>query len=286
MSNQMIADRLREAADLQVQQGANRFRAGAYRRAADTLVSLSSDVARILDDKGLEGLMALPGIGKAIAAAIAEMVKTGRWVQLERLRGSLQPDQVFRAVPGIGPKLSQLVHDRLGVDTLEALEVAAHDGRLEKVPGIGPRRAEVIRAALASMLNRPSPRRPTTRDRPGVDLILDVDREYRSRSRSGDLRKIAPRRFNPEGEAWLPILHTERNEWYFTALFSNTGRAHQLNRVFDWVVIYCHKDDEPEIQATVVTERQGRLAGRRVVRGREPECFGFYRLPTELTGEP
>lgn len=90
---------------------------------------------------------------------------------------------------------------------------------------------------------------------------------------SGSLPKIEPRRFNPSGEAWLPILHTERGEWRFTALFSNTARAHELGRTRDWVVIYFHLDSGPEGQRTVVTETRGRLKGHRVVRGREADCI-------------
>lgn len=59
-------------------------------------------------------------------------------------------------------------------------------------------------------------------------MLLDVDRAYRAAA--GALAKIAPKRFNPAGEAWLPILHTERGPWRFTALFSNTARAHSLGR--------------------------------------------------------
>ncbi|MCP4317713.1 MAG: DNA-binding protein [Hyphomicrobiales bacterium] len=279
MPNQLIADRLREAADLLQQQGANRFRSEAYRRAGGAIESTADDIAELFADRGIDGLIALPGIGRSIAAAIAEMVQTGRWVQLERLRGSLSPEQVFQAVPGIGATFSRRIHDRLGVDTLEALEIAAADGRLRKVPGIGARRAAAIRAALASMLMRP--RRPpfASGERPGVDVILNVDQEYRSKAASGSLRRIAPRRFNPDRVAWLPVLHTERGDWRFTALFSNTARAHELNRIADWVVIYFHKDDEPEIQSTVVTETSGPLTGKRVVRGRELECFQFYDVP-------
>jgi hypothetical protein len=273
LDNQAIADRLREASALLHQQGANPFRVGAYRRAADTVAGLPQSVVLILDEEGLEGLEALPGIGRALAAAIAEMVRTGRWLQLERLRGALQPEQVFRTVPGIGPALAHRIHEALGIDTLEALEAAAHDGRLEAVPGVGPRRAAMLRASLAQMLSRWRPRPRPPRKAPGVDLLLDVDREYRRRAAAGELRTITPRRFNPEGEAWLPILHTERGDWHFTALYSNTARAHELGRVFDWVVIYYQSDDEAEGQCTVVTESRGPLAGGRVVRGRERECL-------------
>jgi putative hydrolase len=87
---------------------------------------------------------------------------------------------------------------------------------------------------------------------------------------------IAPRRFNPSNEAWLPILHTERDGWHFTALFSNTGRAHDLGRTRDWVVIYFYNDQHEEGQHTVVTETRGSLIGMRVVRGREAECRKFH----------
>jgi hypothetical protein len=106
-----------------------------------------------------------------------------------------------------------------------------------------------------------------------VGVLLDVDREYRDLARRGVLPKIAPRRFNPSGEAWLPVLHTERGPWSFTVLYSNTARAHELQRTDDWVVIYFHRDDAPEGLRTVVTETHGPLAGERVVRGREAECL-------------
>jgi len=114
---------------------------------------------------------------------------------------------------------------------------------------------------------------------PDVGLLLDVDGEYRDQAERGILRKIAPRRFNPSGEAWLPILHSRHGSWDFTALYSNTARAHDLGKVKDWVVIYFHSDSEPEGQCTVVTETQGPLAGKRVVRGREAECRAFYSGP-------
>lgn len=55
----------------------------------------------------------------------------------------------------------------------------------------------------------------------------------------------------------------------------NTFRAHEQNKIRDWVVIYFERDGE-EDQCTVVTERTGPLAGRRVVRGREKECLAHY----------
>jgi putative hydrolase len=278
--NARCADRLREAADLLEAQGANPFRVSAYRKAATTVLELPEDLAARVDRDGLPGLEALPNIGRGIAAALLEMVRTGRWTQLERLRGSADPVQLLTAVPGLGHRLAERIHDELQVDTLEGLELAAHDGRLESVPGVGPRRAAVIRASLQTMLSRSRPHRAAPRsdqaDGPDVAMLLAVDEEYRRKAAAGSLPTIAPRRFNPEGESWLPVLHTERDGWHFTALYSNTAQAHQLGRTRDWVVLYYYDDQHAEGQHTVVTETHGPLAGRRVVRVREAECRAHY----------
>lgn len=277
---QTIGDRLREAADLLEQQGANPFRVRAYREAARTVATLGQDLGAIYAREGRKGLEALPAIGPSLAAAIAEMLRTGRWSQLERLRGTLDPEKLFRGIPGVGAALARRIHETLHVDTLTALEVAAHDGRLAAVPGIGPRRAAMLRAALGGMLGRPRPDPRSVADEPPVSVLLDVDREYRTQAAAGRLRTIAPRRFNPAGEAWLPVLHTERGPWHFTVLYSNTARAHELGRTHDWVVIYFSTDARPEGQRTVVTETRGPLARERVVRGREDECRALHAEPT------
>ncbi|MGA8203108.1 MAG: hypothetical protein WB812_01235, partial [Woeseiaceae bacterium] len=108
--------------------------------------------------------------------------------------------------------------------------------------------------------------------RPDVALLLDVDAEYRKRAAAGTLPRISPKRFNPDGKAWLPVLHADRADWHFTALYSNTARAHELGRTDDWVVLYYYDGDHREGQCTVVTETHGPLSGSRVVRGRESEC--------------
>lgn len=271
--NQQIAAQLRETSDLLRSQGANPFRVGAYRRAADTIAQLDRPLREVFDAKGRAGLQALPGIGSGIASAIAEMLVTGSWSQLARLRGSSDPEALFRTVPGIGEELAHALHRVLQVDTLEELENAAHDGRLEAVRGVGARRAAAIRASLASMLGRRVGRAPhlPMPELPDVAILLDVDGEYRGKAAARKLPSIAPKRFNPQAEAWLPVLHTRRGVWHFTALYSNTARAHELGKTRDWVVIYFYDGDHQERQCTVVTETRGALAGSRVVRGREAE---------------
>jgi len=274
--NAKIADRLREAADLLEQQAANPFRTRAYRSAADTVGRLEEDVRDIVERDGIEGLMALPNVGRGIAAAIEEILRTGSMSRLARLRGVLEPEKLFQSVPGIGPGLAKRIHDTLHIDTLEALEQAAHDGSLESVPGVGARRAIAIRATLELMLGRIRGVRRHPVNGPPVAVLLDVDQEYRDKAAAGKLPRIAPKRFNPEARDWLPILHTERGDWHFTALFSNTARAHELGRTGDWVVIYFYDNHHQEGQHTVVTETRGSLVGERVVRGLERESREYY----------
>ncbi len=220
--NAQIAARLREAGDLLRAQGANPFRADAYQRAADTVAEFGGSLREEFDKRGVSGLQRLPGIGVGIANAIAEMLITGHWNQLARLRGES--------------------------------DAGASHAQVEP------------------------------HESPPVEVLLDIDREYRTRASAGRLALIAPKRHNPEGKAWLPVLHTRHGDWHFTALFSNTARAHELGRNRDWVVIYFYDGDHREHQCTVVTENRGELAGQRVVRGREAECARLLHSPEMAAG--
>ena len=276
--NLEVAGRLEEAARLLRDQGADRFRVGAYLRAAETLRSMHEPVDEVFRARGLDGLKELPHVGETIARAIRELLTHGRLPMLDRLRGEADPVTLLASVPGIGDVLADRLHEELGLETLADLEAAAHDGRLETVAGFGAKRLAGIRDSLAHRLGRV--RLPTVaRARPSVTELLDVDREYREKVARGQLQKIAPRRFNPSGEAWLPILHTRRGSRRYTALFSNTARAHQAGKTGDWVVIY-GDDGDGEHRSTVITAAYGPLRGHRVVAGREAEC----ELPSANAG--
>lgn len=275
VTNAQIADRLDEVATLLEAQHANRFRVAAYRSGASTLRDLPRPVAEILDEEGVEGLERLPAIGDTLARQIRTMVLAGSLPQLDRLRGEVDPEELLSTLPGIGEALAERVHHQLHIGSLEDLEAAAYDGRLEALEGFGPKRLEGVRAALAARLQRVRRRGGGAGALPPVAELLDVDREYREKAEQNQLPRIAPRRMNPAGEAWLPILHTRRGDTDYTALFSNTPLAHRLGRTDDWVVIY-PENGASERPFTVVTERRGPLAKRRVVRGRERECRELY----------
>jgi len=275
--NTAVASRLDELAHLLEDQGANRFRVAAYRGAAAVLRGVPRPVDEILREEGLEALDALPGIGPSLARAIRDMVTLGRLPMLDRLRGETDPVVTLASVPGIGRVLADRLHHDLGISGLEDLEAAAHDGRLARLAGFGPKRLAGIRDALATRLARirPSLAAPGGAP-PAVSELLEVDAEYREKATAGRLRRIAPHRFNPGHQAWLPILHTTRGDRNYTAVFSNTARAHRLGRTRDWVVLYCD-GDRAERQYTVITARVGELEGRRLVMGREAECAELYR---------
>ncbi|HUF77621.1 MAG TPA: helix-hairpin-helix domain-containing protein, partial [Thermoanaerobaculia bacterium] len=128
-----------ELARLLEEQGANPFRIGAYRRAAETLRHLDRSVGEILNSEGVEGLEALPTIGERLARQLRLIAETGRLPLLERLRGESDPVGLLASVPGIGPILAERLHHELDLHTLEDLEAAAHSGRLRQVPGFGDR---------------------------------------------------------------------------------------------------------------------------------------------------
>ena len=272
--NIAIAERLIEAAGLLDQQGADKAPVKTYARAAETV----ADHRRVVTDLGFDALAAL--LGETAGAAVAEMARGGRWPFLDRLRGDADPPALFRAVPGMGAQTAARIHDELHIDTLTALEAAAADGRLAMVRGLGPRRVATLRAALAKRLDRVRgrsyPAAGAALSEPTAEAILAVDALYRAQAEAGRLPRLAPRRLNAEGRAWLPILHTRRGDWRFTALYANSAQARGDGRNEDWVSVVFHDGMQREGQRAVFTAMSGDLAGRRAIQGREAECRGFY----------
>ena len=117
---------------------------------------------------------------------------------------------------------------------------------------------------------------PATYTYPSIELLLEVDEHYRYLAKAGQLRMVTPRRFNPEGKRWLPVMRLKKEGWSFNVLYSNTARAHELGKTNDWVVIYYEPIAQADElgrgrsgQCTIVTETRGTLRGQRVIRGME-----------------
>lgn len=277
--NRDIAALLQEIALLLAQQGASEFRVQAYHHASRMLHDRPQGVHEVLQREGIEGLIALPTIGRSIANLIEQYLRLGRIPLLDRLRGEDAPERLFATLPSLGPELSRRIHEDLEIETLSELFAAIQDGRLEKVPGIGRKRVRVLRECISQRLRHSQSATQltpveTTQSVPVYEL-LDIDSEYRRLATEGKLPKIAPRKFNPNAVAWLPILHTQRGERHYTALYSNTARAHELNTTKDWVVIY-RDDPQSHGRWTVITSQFGKLRGWRIIRGREAQCAEYY----------
>jgi len=198
--------------------------------------------------------------------------------------------QTFRegiaALPGVGAELSRRIID-IGICTLEDLEMACYDGRLAKLAGFGSARIARLKRALDAQLGHDHSADPPHM-RPPVELLLELDSDYRRLAAADQLPRIAPLRFNPFHRPWLPVMHSDRAGWSFSLGYSNTARAYTMNKRRDWLVIAYRREDEPNAKrhlCTVVTEHRAHLYGMRVVRGREEECYRYYsnlEIPEEL----
>jgi len=267
--NVLVASRCERIAWLLQAQEANPYRVRAWREAAAQIRQLPTSVVDACRQDGEASLVSIPHIGRGIAGAIGQFADTGRFPLLDSLEGEHHDEALLLCVPGLGPTLAKRIHDELGIETLEELQTAAHDGRLDALPGFGRRRLQAIRSELDSMLRQSRrQQKVSVGQAPTAALLLAIDRSYREKADVGSLRKIAPRRMNPSGEAWLPIWHTDRDGWHFTALFSNSPAAHRAGKTRDWVIIF-YEGPEGHGQVTAVSHPGGPKRGR-VLRGLPP----------------
>jgi histidinol phosphatase-like PHP family hydrolase len=145
VDNLAIARVLKEIADLLEIKDENPFKIRAYRTAAETLVHEAEPVAGLTPAARL----ALPGIGKDLAAKIGELVDTGAIRYHQELLQEFPPTilDVLR-LQGVGPKTVARLYKEIGVKTLEDLEQAARDGRIRRMPGMGMKKEALILKAL------------------------------------------------------------------------------------------------------------------------------------------
>ena len=274
MDNPTIARKLAEYANYLEGEDANVYRVRAYRKAAETVQALDRPLAEVVASEGRAGLEALDGVGASLAYTLEGLVRTGEFRTLRPDGGHVDPERLLTSLPGVGRLLAHALREKLGVTSLEDLERAAHEGRLSSV-GIGPKRLRGLVDALAGRLGRYRLPEPVVGE-PSVGDLLAVDADYRRGAAEDRLPTVAPRRFNPGHEPWLPLFQTDRGGWRYRALFSNTALAHRLGQTHDWVVVR-FDDGILSGQRTVVTETRGDLRGLRVVRGRESECRRHYQ---------
>lgn len=129
------------------------FKIRAYKRTADVIENLSSNVEEIYNKWKLKGLTEIPSIGKAIASKMEEYITTGKIEYFEELkkRTSINVDEFYHLEGiGIGPRTVKTLHERLGIKNLSELEKAAKEGKIHILPGFSYKKEESILRKIQS----------------------------------------------------------------------------------------------------------------------------------------
>ncbi len=151
MDNESIARRFYRLAALMDIRGDDPFRLRSYRNAAEAIETWPKPLAEIAATEGVDGLLTIPGVGKAIAGKVIDLLDRGTFDAWERLVAET-PASVLELLemPGIGPKTAALLHQKFKVSSRQDLKKFVAGGGLEMVDGIGAKTAERIREDLDS----------------------------------------------------------------------------------------------------------------------------------------
>ena len=149
MDNEAIARRFYRLAALMEIRGDDPFRLRSYRNAAEALETWPTPLKQIAKDEGIAGLQTIPGVGKAIAQKIIDLLDRGTFDAWERLTAET-PETVLDLLelPGVGPKTAAMLHQKFKVSSLKELKKFVAGGGLDIVDGIGPKTAERIKESL------------------------------------------------------------------------------------------------------------------------------------------
>ncbi|MGC8587304.1 MAG: DNA polymerase/3'-5' exonuclease PolX [Candidatus Micrarchaeia archaeon] len=150
MYNKQISEMFNEIADmLMLEPGDHSFEVRAYQKAAMTVSTLQEDVGDIIQKKGIDGLLALPGIGKTIAERIQEFVATGRMKKYDELKGKYPIDFAsLTRIQGLGAKKILRLYKDLGVNNIDSLKKAVESHSISKLEGFGEKSEEEIKKGL------------------------------------------------------------------------------------------------------------------------------------------
>ncbi len=149
MDNEAIARRFYRFAALMELRGDDPFRWRSYRNAAEAIEVWPTPLKEIAEQEGVAGLQTIPGVGKAIAGKVVELLERGSFNAWDKLTAET-PESVLdlMELPGIGPKTAALLHQRFKVSSLDELKTFVTGGGLDIVDGIGPKTADRIKEAL------------------------------------------------------------------------------------------------------------------------------------------
>jgi DNA polymerase (family X) len=149
MTNEEIARRFHRLSALMEIRGDDPFRLRSYRNAAEAIEVWPTPLKEIAANEGVAGLQTIPGVGKAIAGKVMDLLERGTFDAWERLIAET-PETVLdlTEIPGIGPKTAALLHERFKVSSIADLKTFVAGGGLDLVDGIGAKTGEKIKEAL------------------------------------------------------------------------------------------------------------------------------------------
>jgi DNA polymerase (family 10) len=158
MNNRDLSNTFTLIADLLEIKSENFYKTNAYRKAAENLVELSQDIRQVWEAGELQDI---PGVGKAIAEKIDELLRTGELDFLNRLTAEV-PASLAEVVkiPDLGPKKVKLFWEELGITTVEELADAARTGKLAALPGMGEKSQARVLAGIEALSRRQTDRTP------------------------------------------------------------------------------------------------------------------------------
>src|SRR3989449_9210104 len=150
--NDAIAKVLDEIGDLIELKGENVFRAVTYRAAARAIRDLREPLPKLVQEKRLKEI---PKVGPSVGEAIEQIIATGRSKRHDELEAAVPPGLLtLLRVPGVGPATARTIYEHLKITTIEELEEAAKDHRLQQLPKIQAKTEENILRAIAALKQR------------------------------------------------------------------------------------------------------------------------------------
>ncbi len=152
MNNEAIARSFYRLAALMEIRGDDPFRLRSYRNAAEAIETWPTPLESIAAQEGIEGLQTIPGVGKAIAGKVIQLLDRGTFDAWERITLET-PETILDLleIPGIGPKTAAMLHRKFKISSLPDLKRFVAGGGLDMVDGVGPKTAERIKDSLESL---------------------------------------------------------------------------------------------------------------------------------------
>jgi DNA polymerase (family 10) len=305
-SNQELAEIFQTIADLLQIKGEVIYKVLAYRKAADSLRDYGGNVYDIWQEGKLTDI---PGVGKAIAEKINELLSTGQLEFLDKLTKEVPSSLTdLLEVPDLGPKKVSLFWQELGITNLAELEAAAHAGNLRSLPGMGEKSEAKVLAGIEA-LSRRTTRTPLWKawpvaqdilsklsQIPGVETVVAAGSLRRMRETVGDLDLlVAAKETSPVMQAFtnLPeVLHVVGSGETKSSIEFNNGLRAQLwvhpPERFGTALQYATGSKDHSVRVRELALKQGlslsehsvkRKDGTEILCAREEEVYSTLGLP-------